>query len=682
MNIFVPVRRDGLYSQDDLYSLYNVGIAYAEIRSQKSTAESEKHITFVCLGAPGEACDGFEAKFKTMQNYFEIEHYSHALKCGFNLTIMDVFGFGAVLEQIANSVQLEKTEIDRLINELNEYGINSWDNKTKKLSVDIKKNIAIISGLAEEEKYKEMRTTARICLNSYTYLSSLPDSAPSVFLGLFLAAAQRFQSLRFNDDMWDSVTVTGNMDFTSGNLLAVKNIGKKFNGLFQDYVKENPAKSGKKHLFLYVTDETPLPIREGDHDNNIYVKAYSIKGNAQPPDEFDVIDYVFKPVSSWAMSVTPNPREMPASAMFPGMEGALSKDAGELRVKLAENFLVNRRDLGKRYIETPDYRRMRERALRSPDFWGYFIEGEGSRGKSFTAAELAHYLLYMGRFFAVIWIGIKNEDIENIWQRKADGFSPSVNKEDTKKYIEYLEARICEQPGISKEILNGPLANHPHLIVIDNLELPKHCLSDFLSGVKEFLANRRMASCIITSREIEAGNELGDNIEPIKVPKFLKEHTKELFHGAVTMVNALGKINKYKEAEGDGRYDKFIDLVHDTIGEFPGVITIFGNLLKQPDIEIYDLINLLDKDLGAEDTIRKAIVNIYEATFNHLTDAARKLLLFLLNFGADMEMDEEQIEKEINKAEVDLGLEKGASLKDFLKSTLRELVDSLLLYCP
>jgi hypothetical protein len=674
MNIFVPVRKS------ELYSLYDVGIVFAGIRDQKNTgAGSEKHTAFVYLGAPDQ-CGGYEDKFKAMQDYFEIGHYSHALKCGFTLTIKDISGIGAVLYQVAKSNKMKETEIERIISELNEYSPDSRNDKKKKVNADILNMVDDILKYAENREYKKMRKAARICRNSYTYLSSLPDSMPSVFLGLFLAAAGYLQSLKFND-IWNSVTVTGDIDFKSGELKAVDKIKKKFNGLFQDYVKENPAKNGKKHLFLYVTDERPLPVPEGDHDNNIYVKAYPLDGNTQP-DEFDVMDYVFKSTSSWTMSGNANPREIKASAMFPGMADVPANDGDELRIQLAENFLNNRRDLGKRYIETPDYRRLRKRALRNPDFRGYFIHGEGSRGKSFAAAELAHYLLYMGRFFSVIWIEINNQDIKTIWERttRSNRFDSEddAKKHIAKKYIRYIETRICKQPGMSTETLNGPLEDNPHLIVIDNLELPKECLSDFLSGINIFLTNRRMASCIITSRGIDIGNNLESNIEPKEVPQFSGEHTKELFYNTVKTANATDKIDKYKITNGDKGYDDFISQIHENIGEFPGVITIFGNLLRQPDVEIPYLKELLAANLGAEDTVKAVILDIYKVTFNHLTNTARKLLLFLLNFGADMDVDTEQIEKKINEWGADLGLEKGMSLKD----ALRELVDSLLLYCP
>jgi DNA polymerase III delta prime subunit len=294
---------------------------------------------------------------------------------------------------------------------------------------------------------------------------SFTDSAESVLLCIFLAAAQEILDLPVRED-WQSVTATGNfkkLDI-NGNLIleSVKKADKKFDA-FEKYANDekNKCGKGKRHLFLYINDEDEADWEEEKKvksNKKIIVKSFSPKNDTL----FDILDFVFD------LSVQ----------MLP--EGLIEEK------KEQEKYFSDFKEKTEEYIteqiriEPPMYDNKTYSDIYDKlEKKHLLIHGPRRSGKSYLAVQVARYMVWNRKKYAPIWI--KNitkptDDVETQYNMFWDRLCLFLKNEDKEECLLML-----------KKI--------PFLIIID--DLPEQTLDVFLERMMEFSIKIKKKSNII-----------------------------------------------------------------------------------------------------------------------------------------------------------------------------------------
>jgi tetratricopeptide (TPR) repeat protein len=490
-------------------------------------------------------------------------------------------------------------------------------------------------------------------LNSFT---------TSVFLGIFLKAVQEFKGRRFKKE-WASATISGDIEYINENLelKEIDDIEKKFNA-FKGWVRKNP---NGNHLFLYIDekdgDDTLVPP-DGIYDN-IQVKRFT-------PDDsvYDLARFVFEP---FAKEELPWYCSDEQKRLFKKFNNA-NKYGGD-----DDSGFTS-------FVPTNGYEVMRKEALTDASFYGYFIHGEGGRGKSALAEQLARDMVQEGNAYGALWITIKTEDFIKSYQASFSVLQGDEGENDTERYFEPL---LCDFLGIPSEDPPGSsdigsdykrlfdtLSRHPYIIVFDDLELTGNMLDRVLDEAGKFLRKIQgpRPYLIFTSR-IKSGKNMINNRElwNREVPKFTEEDTGKFFRNISEKQGYYA--TKILPFENGQLYSDFIRILHREFGYFPLLIRLISRLLGNEDVDINYLIHLLDNyDYVNEEDIQKKFIYIYKEIFDRLSLEARKLLLFMLNFGSQTEATQEETEHMIKERKADIFFPLG--------KILRELGNSLFIY--
>jgi ankyrin repeat protein len=420
------------------------------------------------------------------------------------------------------------------------------------------------------------------------FIPTLADSTHSIFLGLFLCAAQNIQRRVFKDR--DGVTVTGdfsyNPDSENVELKAVTEIPEKFEAL-KKYAGENPD---GRHLFLYA-DEKRLssedyPVPEG-LQTNIEVKRFSSENTI-----FDVLDYVFKP---YVLSGKPENLDETQERLFGSMNNGSKEN----------------------YIEPPGFQNIL-RQSHQKTWRGFFIHGPGGSGKSMMAEAVARYLMLTGKIDAPVWITIDNNLNRPKTDRPAD--FKTANVED---YCGYLKSVVCDTLQIDTDSFGKTQMSRQFLFVFDNLEMESP--TNILLAIKEILEPfyRNTPYVIITSRTYGRDTDLLKGIITKKAQELQRDGIELLVNTyASENLEILEKINA---AKGTEEYKSFIDEVYDKLKGFPGLIrpAIMNLRYKTLGEEAALLNNLGDLD------VRQKTAEIYEGLFQRL-DKKTQIVLFLI----------------------------------------------------
>jgi hypothetical protein len=188
-----------------------------------------------------------------------------------------------------------------------------------------------------------------------------------------------------------------------------------------------------------------------------------------------------------------------------------------------------------------------------------------------------------------------------------------------------------------------------------------------------------MASVIVTSRQGIFDSNCIKDLTPKEVLEFSDEGLEEYIHHVSR--NQTCYQTKILDQAGSHDYRDFIETLCNTkeVRESPLLIKTLIHLLKYNNFHIHDLTGLLKSGVSANEKINNVITRIYEAVFARLSDNAKTLLLFLLNFGARMAMTQDKISEAMRGCGIGSLKNKDGQAAN-LEDVLQELTDSLALY--
>ena len=531
------------------------------------------------------------------------------------------------------------------------------------------------------------------------YQIALNEQTPSVFLGLFLKAAEQIQRYEFNSE-WQIICVTGDVKYDKEtgkmSLVSVSEIDKKFSGEFVSQADNNKQ---EQYLFLYINENQVVPEgkKQGKH-GNITVKQFS-------PDKkiSDIIDYIFKPIT--------------LEFDFSKFE---TKQQTLLRIMENENGV----DFG--YIPGEGFDDFVDTMMYDPKWQGFFIHGEGGSGKSAAAMAIARYLTRVNKIYAPVWIRINNDEINRLIEEETqkdvsniipesrpierdiqrnvsnitlesrifgeepqEDFSsitiePRLIEKDMQKNIaittqelrdkveKHIISRIESRVEQTKESLNR------YLVVIDNLELRDDYISRILLALKKLSSDLdTKLNLIITSRIMCSNSHYIEelHLQEERPPKLTRDKLAVFIEN---IAKRKGKIyeRKIEEAKNKNTFLPLVEILFQRIGDFPDLIFSVIELLQY--MSVTELSGEMNAKLGGnEKIIRNKRKMIYMFLFPYLNILQKQVLYLFLVIGEGIPASIDDLLEKINK----LKLWKNKSLKySELKETLRVLLNHNLIY--
>jgi len=484
-------------------------------------------------------------------------------------------------------------------------------------------------------------------------IERLDQRTPSVFLGIFLKAAEQIQRQEFRED-WDVICATGDIDYNekdgSLRLVSVDHIEEKYESEFKTEADKNKE---KKYLFLYISDDEDVKKRVPEGKNgNITVKCYS------PGDTLkEVMKFLFKPFD---FEYTFNPDKF---------------EDGQ--IKFLDNMKnINGKEANFGYIPGEGFEAFENSILNDPDWHGFFIHSEGGAGKSATAMAIARYLVWSGKIYAPVWFRINNEKIIKIIEEEDKREFNDIREWTRDKMEEYITAGIAAQAGQSINDLEK--SGKKYLVVIDNFELPDTILRRIMKTIQKIFPNRASGPyLIITSR-----NKYGDsadvdglNLREEKPPK-LTETQAAGFIKTIAGKKGSEYSKKIKCAEENNTFQKLAENLFKRFGDIPELIITSMGLLRYKSV--VELTNEIGTSLGSgEASIREKRIEIYGKAFSYLEKAEKQLLYLFVEMGDDNPFSLDDIRKKIEEAE---HWEKTPVTKQELTKILRVLLDNNLIY--
>ena len=442
----------------------------------------------------------------------------------------------------------------------------------------------------------------------------LDDSTQSVFLGFFISLFKYAHHRTFKAK-WNSITITGSVAVHGDTveIVWVTHIPEKYAGV-KKYAKEHPKKN---HLFLYVSDETPLPV------------ASDRKGN---PKKLEVRAFT--------------PRDPIGAIIAEVFEPAFDKEQGRL-------FDISGVQPEWEYVSTPGFERMKRDAL-SKDWNGFLIHGEGESGKSAMALELAKYLVNAERIYAPVWVRVENKDLLRHLRKHLNNNSSPHDKETRQKkdplknpvtaYIAKMIAKTLNLDWPAKDglhalgkVLNRK-ANNPYLLIIDNLEVPQ--VDEVWESIKAIIERCGPKLPVIITSRIKGNVPALKKIDPSVISK----------NGIEELVRNVAREQGEKHTQelitwkGKQEYDDFVEYLHTHFASFPGMVTVIvPHLDKGLDKILPKLGDLrLLGDGAHSDGAHKRKEAIFKIAFSYLDDFTKAVLFAFIgitkhwmNFGLD-----------------------------------------------
>jgi len=411
-----------------------------------------------------------------------------------------------------------------------------------------------------------------------TFFEQLTDSTSSIFLGLFLAAAQKIQQRKILCP-WATVTVTGELDYNyytgEMKLTAVGDIYEKYQAA-KAYAKEH---TNDVHLFISIgSDERIL------EDKNEYLK---VRCFSEKDSIFDIMDFIFEPY-------------------MPNME------IHELDDSQRRLLRENDKRQGNCYISTPLFEKNLQKAF-AANWKGFYIYGEGASGKSAMAGALIHYLMWVKKIHAPIWMEISGTSE-----------FPEINDE---YFVNIINERLKIKGDRSE--LENVFSEKQYLICFDIINIDNARLSELLKEIDAFIDTfyNFRPYLIIINRNHPDEDRLPDNIRgliPIEPPELRQEEIKILINYFAEHGGYLKNIEDIKDTED---YKLFFSEIVSRLGYTPGLISPAVNMLRRKTAaEALSLLqNTKDKNL------QEKVIALYESSFQFLSRKDKIILFLILN---------------------------------------------------
>jgi ankyrin repeat protein/DNA replication protein DnaC len=484
-----------------------------------------------------------------------------------------------------------------------------------------------------EKQRKEFELRTLFPLNNVNkYVEVLDEETTSVFLGIFLKAAEQIQGRKFKED-WDIVCATGDLEYDENDrtlrLLSVKDHKKKYKDEFEKTADAETHKR-KKYLFLYIGDEDKekiLPTGEGQGKHgNITIKRFS------PKDTLEELLYeLFK--------------TYPSNYDFDGIEPEQKKFLDKMKNRYEKENSIG-------YIQGEGFSIIESKIL-DTKWHGFYIHGKEGSGKSALAMEIAHKLVWERKIYCYIWIKINSDEIKKI---EKEGLIKSLDEKEKRRYKkieEYITLCIKDQIGQDINTLKKELLNKKILVIVDNLELNENDVTDTLLAVQEIFSNENLHPYLVITNwnpDDDPSYIIDFNLQEITVPRLRKVDVILLI--TVVAENFITIKEKISRGKNNGSFADLEEIISQKYNNSPHLIISSILLLLKDDIEVADLYDIIRKEsYKHEDTIRDEEIKIYESTFSSLDILQKQVLYLFLEFGKDILITVGEIYKKINEFE-------------------------------
>ena len=402
----------------------------------------------------------------------------------------------------------------------------------------------------------------------HIYIKKLTNRTTSVFLGIFLKAAEQIWHYKFKDD-WKIICVTGDLDYDGEKLKLVpvedEDIRKKYKDEFLE-LAENDKNKSKKYLFLYISDkiEEADLVKEGWLDN-VTIKRYSSDKAIS-----DIIKYVFEPVTS----------KYDFSSFEPEQRKLINYMEGK-----------NERNFG--YLRGTDFDKNIEQNMLYEFGWrGFFIYGGKGCGKSATAMDIASYLTLISKIYAPIWINFDNPEIKDFFKEG------TYNSSEIEAYfISSIAALIIPDDknkenelslSEKKELIIKEFSKNKYLVVVDNLILQKDGVDCVLRMIEKLFSELftdflYKPYLLITSRKLGSEPYIDKlDLTTREVPRLSEDQVGELIKN---IARKKQWENKISEAERNNKFNDFKKVLFEKCDDNPGLIIYVISHLQDTGID-------------------------------------------------------------------------------------------------
>ena len=510
--------------------------------------------------------------------------------------------------------------------------------------------------------------------NNHKFINKLNNETLSVFLGIFLKAAEQIQNLEFKDD-WQIICVTGNLEYDEINnklkLIPVdaEEIKGKFNGKFLEFAKNNEQ---EKYLFLFISDEENVLEKEKQKmPENITIQQFS----SNTPIE-NIIDFVFKPYSN---NFNYRDFDLWRRKRRTDMDDQTYREFYSLQKSLSEK-MESKIDYDFGYRQGDNFPRFMQAVLTN-GWRGFFIYGDGFSGKSATARTIARYLMYREMIYAPIWVDLKNKNISDLLSKKDINPVEDKNEEPHDEVESYLRSKeIYSQ--LEQEFTNNPkneISKRQYLVVIDNVELNEDGINRILMALDKIFMDADYKPYLIVTSKLQCKDDHWIkklNLDELRAPIMSVGQIKDFIE---IVARKQGLDREIEIAKKSCALTKLANILLDKFNANPGIIITVAGLLH--DMNTDELCTELEKRGGGqEQDIRKKMAAIYQLPFSLLDKKQLQILyLFLSVIEEDILLSEDEIYEKI--AKLDHWKENNLTL-DNLKTALRDLRRHNIIYSP
>ena len=331
------------------------------------------------------------------------------------------------------------------------------------------------------------------------------------------------------------------------------------------------------------------------------------------------------------------------------------------------------------YIPGVNFHEIKQKMLYDENWGGFFIYGEGGSGKSALAMAIAHYLVWIEKIDAPVWIKIDNDEVTKLIEEENKEKIKSISEKQEKieKYIlDKIDKKL--KSYIDGVNLKNEFSEKEYLVVIDNLEMNENNIIRILMAVdKIFSSFNKNPYVIITSRTKCGGSELQLidklRLHVTKAPLLNKEQVA-LF--VKNIVANKDYVNKLDFTEKNNAFMSLVQTLYQKLGDLPNMIIVAVGLLEY--LSVAELCDEIEKRLGSNEvSIRKKKIEIYHVIFSYLNTIQMQVLYQFIFFGDENPITEEDIYTEIKKSK---HWGKVSINKPELKRILRTLLRYNLLY--
>jgi len=409
-------------------------------------------------------------------------------------------------------------------------------------------------------------------LHSSTKLSPkveiLTERTPSVFLGLFLKAAEHKHNYKFKKK-YNMICATGDIEYENKELKlqSVSEIPTKYTGDFLTIAKAEENR-GEDYLFIYITDNDKeiKAMKKCEKPDNVTIKHYTTENKI-----WDIFDDVFEPIT---FNYDIDDFQEEKQRYIKHIKDEIKRDYG--------------RDYG--YIAGDDFNNLLQKILHEQVWNGFFIHGMKGTGKSAAAMAIAGCLTKINKIYAPIWINFNNPSIKKYIKKRSFDINRIEEHLISKIYNLIMPDNENKKLTLSEKrenVINEfSSEKKKYLVVVDNLALGEEEVNKILNMIQELFSNCKLSPyLIITSRilpentnyidRLELQKEKAPRLNTVQIASFIKNIAKK---------EGTEWENKIDEAEKNDTFNKLVNDLSEKFGNIPYGIIKAIKLLKDTSV--------------------------------------------------------------------------------------------------